>query len=206
MQTRLPQAAAVARFWEKVEKTPDSCWLWTGTKDRNGYGLAMKTVAHRVAYAIEVGPIPAGLTLDHMCRNRACVRPSHLRPCTMRENVLAPHSRSLSALNAAKTHCSAGHPFSRANTRVNSKGHRSCARCASRHAAKSRAQRVPRPRQPRPRTRGNARLNPVAVSVIRLLLSRGVTGRRIARAYGVTDAAISRLKNGSRWSLNGVSQ
>src|SRR6187399_713640 len=61
------------RFWSKVNKTAE-CWLWTGALDHYGYGAfhfdGNARRAHRLAYAWLVGPIPSGLTLDHLCRNR----------------------------------------------------------------------------------------------------------------------------------------
>ena len=69
------------RFWEKVNKT-DSCWLWTGAK-QNGYGIARADgkaqLAHRVSFAWSKGMIPEGTQLDHMCHNRSCVNPDHVR-------------------------------------------------------------------------------------------------------------------------------
>src|SRR3990172_7099161 len=100
------------RFWEKINKT-ETCWLWVGCTDGNGYGSFMirnkktgrqkKWKVHRYAYTKLVGRIPRGLTLDHLCRVRACVNPSHLEPVTMRENIL--RGISFSAINAKKTHC-----------------------------------------------------------------------------------------------------
>jgi hypothetical protein len=87
--------AKVAAFWSHVEKTDDGCWLWTGAINHNGYGIFAvdgKKVAraHRVAYELEVGPIPFGLHLDHVeergCTSRACVNPAHLEPVTQRVN------------------------------------------------------------------------------------------------------------------------
>lgn len=79
------------RFWAKVEKS-DSCWLWTGALfPSNGYGAlhldGAAVPAHRVSYELNVGPIPDGLTIDHLCRVRACVRPDHLEPVTQAENL-----------------------------------------------------------------------------------------------------------------------
>lgn len=77
------------RFWAYVDKT-DDCWVWTGYKLR-GYGqLQVKgktQKAHRVAYELEVGLIPDGLVLDHLCRNRACVRPTHLEAVRQSTNA-----------------------------------------------------------------------------------------------------------------------
>lgn len=79
-----------ARFWAKVAITP-SCWLWQGWADRDGYGAldvgGRFTRAHRFAYEELVGPIPDGLTIDHLCRVRNCVNPDHMEPVTLAENT-----------------------------------------------------------------------------------------------------------------------
>jgi HNH endonuclease len=91
------------RFWSKVDRTcPGGCWLWRGQLNAWGYGHFRRTVAqgvhrtvkaHRFAYALLVGPIPTGLTLDHLCGSRACVRPDHLEPVTNAENLRRRHAR-----------------------------------------------------------------------------------------------------------------
>ena len=102
--------------------------------NRSGYGRIQKGVgvtllAHRVAYELEVGPIPKGLTIDHLCRTHGCVRPSHLEPVTPRENVL--RGQTIPAKNANKTHCLRGHEFTPENTyRFGpDKRYRSCIEC-----------------------------------------------------------------------------
>lgn len=76
-------------FEEKVIKA-EGCWGWTGVHNARGYGHIGRngtTVkAHRAAYELYVGPIPAGLQLDHLCRNKGCVNPAHLEPVTGAEN------------------------------------------------------------------------------------------------------------------------
>jgi hypothetical protein len=69
------------------------CWFWVGRINRNGYGRAWdvrtktEPVAHRLVYELLVGPIPAGLVLDHLCFMRCCVNPGHLEPVTVRLNT-----------------------------------------------------------------------------------------------------------------------
>lgn len=119
METMPPElmewATRYTRFWGKVQKRGHGgCWAWTGGLGR-GYGLFFlnghNVVAHRFAYEHAHGPIPDGLELDHVCRNRRCVRPSHLRVVDHRTNVLAGEAPS--ARNAAKTQCPMGHPYAR---------------------------------------------------------------------------------------------
>lgn len=78
------------RFWQKVQKGSE-CWEWTGSTNNNGYGTVRQDgkskTAHRVAYELAVGPIPAGNVVDHVCFNKSCVNPAHLNPCTQKQNL-----------------------------------------------------------------------------------------------------------------------
>ena len=130
---------SVDRFWSKVD-TSDECWLWMGTTSK-GYGRHHDSgtwhPAHRIAYELLVGPVPEGLTLDHLCRVRNCVNPAHLEPVTTRENVM--RGVSVAAQNARKTHCKHGHPFEGENVLyLNGGRFRHCRPC---HARRSRERR-----------------------------------------------------------------
>lgn len=78
------------RFEEKVEKS-DGCWEWTASKYPSGYGAIFVEgrcqSAHRIAYELSIGPIPEGMQIDHMCHNRSCVNPGHLRAVTNKQNT-----------------------------------------------------------------------------------------------------------------------
>jgi hypothetical protein len=118
-----------AAFFEKI-RVVDDCWLWTGHTTRDGYGVVKRdrrdVRANRAAYELLVGSIPAGLTLDHLCRRRACVNPAHLEPVPIGENLR--RGLSPSSLNARKTHCPKGHPYDAANTCVSDRRRR-CLAC-----------------------------------------------------------------------------
>jgi hypothetical protein len=84
----LPTLASSTTFWDRVDRSdPSDCWPWTGHVDRDGYGKFGGFGSHRIAYTAVLGPIPEGLVLDHLCRNRACCNPAHLDPVTAEENV-----------------------------------------------------------------------------------------------------------------------
>ena len=120
------------RFWQKVKVgSPESCWLWQANKSRGGYGkffLAGRgnIYAHRFAYELAVGPIPKGMQIDHLCRNRACVNPDHMESVSSKTNTL--RGTNSAAGNARKTHCLRGHAFTEANTYLHA-GSRLCRQC-----------------------------------------------------------------------------
>jgi len=120
------------RFVRKIVRQASGCWLWSGSLDEKGYGYfrlagpettAKNVRAHRWAWQRINGPVPAGLELDHKCRNRNCVRPSHIEPVTHLENMRRGRW-------AMTTHCVNGHPLSGDNLRVDRRrGQRCCRAC-----------------------------------------------------------------------------
>ena len=120
------------RLRSKIVEQADGCWGWAASKTHQGYGRFRmgdrNALAHRVVYEHLVGPIATGMTLDHLCRNRACVNPAHLEPLPLRENIL--RGRGVGAVNADKTHCKHGHEFTPENTYLGKKsGQRHCREC-----------------------------------------------------------------------------
>jgi len=120
------------RFWKHIQiDNASGCWIWNGTI-RNGYGRVhykkgFKT-AHRVVYEKLIGTIPEGMTLDHLCRNRSCVKPNHLEVTDMRTNVLRGFGAT--AINARKTKCKRGHLLRGKNVYwLPNGGGRACRKC-----------------------------------------------------------------------------
>lgn len=134
------------RFWGKVNKT-ETCWLWTGAIDSNGYGMFRLATsagvrAHTLSWVHAHGPVPDGLELDHLCRVRHCLNPAHLEPVTSGENTRRGTIAAVNTERAARrTHCVNGHPWDEENTYVvKAKGWRMCRACA-RERARERSRR-----------------------------------------------------------------
>lgn len=127
---------ALARFWRFVWKT-DGCWFWIGGTNKNkkrgsaGYGKfkfeGRCVPAHRFLYESIHGKITDDSELDHLCRNRLCVRQDHLELVPPKVNTL--RGRGPTALNSQKQSCVRGHPFDEGNTYVTKLGSRQCRIC-----------------------------------------------------------------------------
>jgi hypothetical protein len=132
------------RLWEKVEKT-ESCWNWTGAISNNGYGKigtggrdGMDEYVHRITYRWAKGPIPEGMEIDHLCRNRRCCNPDHLEAVPPRVNSLRGEAPNVVLYREQR--CIHGHDLTPENTYyINEKGRGRVARCRTcRQAASSR--------------------------------------------------------------------
>jgi len=120
--------------WQRLHAgyavTEAGCWEWKRSLNSRGYSLisvdGVVQLGHRVSYELHVGPIPEGLTIDHLCRNKACVNPEHLEPVTHKEN----HNRRP---DVNKSHCINGHELTVENTilkkRPNGGTIRNCRTC-----------------------------------------------------------------------------
>jgi len=132
------------------QKTAPSGYAMTCVK--NAAGRWHGSFAHIVAYVRAYGPVPQGMTVEHLCHtaardscpsgpaclHRRCINPAHLGLLTPGQNALA--GNSIWALNARKTHCKRGHPFDEANTYITYRGRRDCRACSAWHHKRQYAQ------------------------------------------------------------------
>lgn len=136
----LPSGKSVPRSTvlrlESVRRGAGECWEWDGAKNERGYGRTLvrradggtsSTLVHRVAYELARGAIAEGMTIDHICRTRACVNPAHMEVVTQGENTM--RGTSPSAVNARRLLCLHGHPLAGRNLLVTKKGNRACREC-----------------------------------------------------------------------------
>lgn len=140
-------AATRKRFLVKLRRADNGCLIWTASLDGGGYGLfranGQMRRSHIVAFTEWIGPVPAGLQLDHLCHtrdsdcaggracvHRACADPTHLEPVTSQVNVLRGRNPGIAAARErAKTHCVRGHLYDERNTYFRTRGGRKCRAC-----------------------------------------------------------------------------
>jgi hypothetical protein len=121
----------IERFMGHVDVTK-SCWVWKGSKDKNGYGFYWSKNkvrrAHRFIYSKMIGDLVDGMVIDHLCHNPSCVNPDHLEQVTQRENTFRS-TTSVAIINSSKKECMNGHTFSYSNTIIRKDGTRNCRTC-----------------------------------------------------------------------------
>jgi len=141
------------RFWSYVQGGDvDTCWEWIGHKQPTGYAHfyvsgsgkeRLRQYSHRFAYEELRCDIPAGLEIDHLCRNRGCVNPWHMEPVTHKENQVRMGPHRPKRYNMGPT-CKAGHERNEENTRINSNGAQVCVLCRREAVRRSRLKRLGR--------------------------------------------------------------
>lgn len=132
-------SAALDHLLPKLAYSIYGCWEFQH-KLHSGYGRFtfnyVRLFAHRVTYEAYKGKIPAGLQIDHLCRNRSCCNPDHLEAVTPRENNM--RGIGVAARNASVTHCPKGHPFDEVNTQFRKGSNRRACRECHRQSGRAR--------------------------------------------------------------------
>lgn len=109
----------------------NGCWDWVGGHTTAGYGTTWNgrgmVYAHRLLYERHKGPVPEGLHIDHLCRNRGCVNPDHLEAVPCKENIRRGDSPA--AIARRTNRCGRGHEFTPENTYRRPNGGRMCRAC-----------------------------------------------------------------------------
>ena len=183
-------APSMTRFWSKVDRKEGlSCWNWIGPTNASGYGRfhaeGRSVMAHRVTVWLSGRSIPNGMEVDHICRNRSCVNPEHLRVVTHRENLLA--GETITARAAATTNCPKGHLLVGGNLLISKDGRRKCRECDRIRVAANYEPTTTRRR--RPHLSDNDRSEIVG------LIENGLSHSEISKKLGVSLSTVSRVRN-----------
>jgi hypothetical protein len=204
------------RFYSKVDQRgPDECWLWTAGTFSDGYGQfsvhGHSVRAHRFAYQLAHGPIPAGMQVCHHCDNRRCVNPEHLFLGTTMDNLRdarrkgrmpkrATHGRAKlteAQVHAIRQRYEAGES-QYALARVFGV-HASAIGKIVRYDNWAEARHDPPPERCLGEGNYNARLTEERVRAIRKRYAAGESQYALARAYGVSRSAIKNVVNHCTW-------
>lgn len=135
----------IENFHRKLELVSNGCVVWKGSLSEKGYGVFYfhnsRIRAHRFSYQTYKGQLLKSKCIDHICRNRACVNPEHLRQVTFRINALE-NSRGIAVKNSKKIKCKKNHPLISGNLVKRKDGRRECKKCATKSSMKSRARKL----------------------------------------------------------------
>jgi hypothetical protein len=193
--------AAATEAGPVAEYRPDlgPCLLWVGSVKLNGYGQmrwnGRNGYVHRYAWTVAHGEIPEGMTVDHLCRVRNCVRVEHMELCTAVEN----YRRGA----RARTRCQSGHEKTPDNVRIDGKGNRRCLTCwranQQREAARLRALR-PAPLGFAGERNPAATITADTVRTIRASHAAGASIAELSRSFNLSQSQTSRIVRRMSWS------
>jgi hypothetical protein len=188
------------RFWAKVEKT-ETCWLWVGALNESGYGVVRASrarsnhLAHRWSYEQAKGPIPEGLTIDHLCRVTNCVNPEHLEAVTQAVNNFRAEN---GAARVRRTGCCI-HGHSLSDAYIDGRGRRVCRTCTKIKNAAA----VLDPKRSTyrfNRNQGAAYRHLTSEQIVQIRLLAGtMSQRQIAAKVGTSQPTVSAILSGRRY-------
>lgn len=192
------------RFLAKIRATED-CWIFEGAKSVQGYGcFSIKSngkhasyPAHRISYSLFVGCRDMRKVIDHICRNKACVNPDHLREVSTRTNILEN-----SAIEDIRnhTHCPNGHEYFESSTYIDKRwGSRVCRVCKNLDDEKRRRLKGQVQGMRFGSTHQMAKLKDEDVLEIRRLIKNKIVHTEIAKRFGIKRSNVSAIGTRKNW-------